>query len=296
MTPTQSPRSSPQAQNRLPLLFSSRRKGWLLLPILLLAAALQFYRTHLQPAPISVPLPSSAFPTAGGVDNRVFSPEAIVRAMREETQEAKRAQRVYPLPKTLAPGLPEPQDGLLSIELNGNIPDFEPEDLQPHAYESYSLLDQWGRVGPANAVIGRELLPRQKRGDIHAVYPSGWKQKQYACVPSRDLYTRSHLLAHQLSAEDANFRNLMTGTQSLNQVAMLPFEEKIGDYVRRTGGHVRYRVTPIFVGSELVARGLQLEARSIEDGGRAICFNVYLFNTQPGVVIDYQTGKSYAKK
>lgn len=185
-------------------------------------------------------------------------------------------------------------NGELYVYLNDNEPNFTKDELVAKSYEHYSPLDSLGRVGVANAVIGIDIMPNDRRGNIADVKPSGWKQKKYDFIKTKDLYNRSHLIAYQLAAENANPKNLMTGTRQLNQVGMTIFERQVASYVKNTGNHVRYRVTPIFVGKELVARGVQMEARSIEDNGNAIKFNVYIFNVQPGVEINYLTGDSKA--
>lgn len=173
-----------------------------------------------------------------------------------------------------------------------NVPDFSRKDLTTRAYEYYSELDALGRCGYAMACIGMELMPTEERGSIGQVKPSGWQLEKYDFVDGKYLYNRCHLIGFQLSGENANEQNLITGTRYLNVQGMLPFENRVAEYVRDTGNHVIYRVTPIFVGDELVARGVQMEAMSVEDGGVGISFNIYAYNCHPGVVIDYATGKS----
>lgn len=189
--------------------------------------------------------------------------------------------------------LPEP-NGELFVIINNNQPDFENEHLSPVIFESFSQLDYLGRVGVANACIGRESMPNERRGSISQVKPAGWMQRQYSFIKTRDLYNRSHLIAHQLSGENANPLNLTTGTYQLNQVGMVIFERKVVDYLKASNNHVRYRVTPHFLGEELVPRGIQMEAKSIEDAGEGLSYNVYIFNIQPGVDINYLTGDSKA--
>lgn len=188
-------------------------------------------------------------------------------------------------------------DGELSIEVNGGQPGFTAEESAPEAadepFEEYSQLDSLGRCETAFALIGPETLPDKPRGDISTVHPSGWKQARYETIDQKALYNRSHLIAHQLAGEDANERNLITGTRTMNVEGMLPYEELVGDYVRATGNHVLYRVTPVFENDELVARGVQMEGLSVEDGGRAVCFNVFVYNIEPGIQIDYSTGDSW---
>lgn len=178
------------------------------------------------------------------------------------------------------------------VELYGNQPEFAENLFTTESSEYYVELDQLGRCGACFANIGRDLMPTEARGSISTVHPSGWSQAEYDFVDGGVLYNRCHLIAFQLTGENANDHNLITGTRYLNVTGMLPFEEAVGDYIRDTGNHVLYRVTPIFAGSDLVARGVQMEAISVEDRGAGICFNVYCYNVQPGVVIDYATGES----
>lgn len=180
------------------------------------------------------------------------------------------------------------------VLINNNIPNFPIEDYQRKAFEEYSELDSLGRCGVAYACVGKETMPTEERGEIGQVKPSGWQTKKYNCVDGKYLYNRCHLIGYQLSAENANKENLITGTRYLNVTGMLPFENEVADYIKDTGNHVLYRVTPIFDGEDLVAKGVQMEADSIEDEG--VSFNVYVYNAQPGVVIDYATGKSKLAK
>ena len=179
------------------------------------------------------------------------------------------------------------------VEINGNEPDFSSSDLTEEAFETYSALDSLGRCGTAYANVGVELMPTEDRGDIGQVKPSGWHTVKYDCVDGKYLYNRCHLIGYQLTGENANEENLITGTRYLNVEGMLPFENMVADYVQETEDHVLYRVTPIYEGSDLVARGVQMEAMSVEDQGAGICFNVYVYNVQPGVTIDYATGESW---
>ena len=193
--------------------------------------------------------------------------------------------------------LPSPTDTDLAagyVTLNGNEPSFTTQDATTVAFQTYSPLDSLGRCGPASACLGPETLPTEERGDIHEVHPSGWQSSSYDFVDGGSLYNRSHLIAFSLSGQNANERNLITGTRHMNADVMRPIEEMVADYIRQTSNHVLYRVTPVFSGSELVARGVQMEARSMEDSGQGIELNVYLFNTQPGVTIDYTTGNNWA--
>ena len=180
------------------------------------------------------------------------------------------------------------------VVINNNIPSFNSDELTTTAYEKYSPLDSLGRCGVAIASCGVEIMPAdgEERESISNVSPSGWKQAQYDCVNGKWLYNRSHLIGWQLSAENANAKNLITGTKYLNVQGMLPFENMVADYIRETNNHVAYRITPIFKGNNLLCSGVQMEAYSIEDDGDGICFNVYCYNVQPGVILNYATGAS----
>ena len=182
--------------------------------------------------------------------------------------------------------------GALCININGGVPGFTAQDEARGAFMQFSELDFEGRCGEAFARIGTDTVSNDKRGDISSVHPSGWVQRKYSFVDDGMLYNRCHLIAHQLCGEDANERNLITGTRTFNVIGMLYYEELVGDYVRATGNHVLYRVTPLFAANDLVARGVQMEAKSIEDNGEAVQFNVFVYNVEPGVAIDYATGES----
>ena len=182
--------------------------------------------------------------------------------------------------------------GRAFVALNDNVPSFKESELTTEGYEYFSELDSLGRCGVTMASIGQELMPTEKRESISHVYPSGWVNVPYSFVDGEYLYNRCHLIGFQLTGENDNKQNLITGTRYMNTEGMLPFENMVADYVKETGNHVLYRVTPIFAGEELVARGVQIEAYSVEDSGEGICFNVYCYNVQPGVIIDYATGES----
>lgn len=179
------------------------------------------------------------------------------------------------------------------IVINNNNPGFTESDYSTKSFETYSNLDSLGRCGVAYANIGKDLMPTEKRGDISSVKPSGWHSIKYDNVDGKSLYNRCHLIGYQLTAENANAKNLITGTRYLNVDGMLPFENMVADYIKETGNHVLYRVTPIFEGDNLVASGVQMEAKSVEDKGKGICFNIYAYNNQPGITIDYANGDSY---
>lgn len=176
--------------------------------------------------------------------------------------------------------------------LNGNVPEFTEDEITTASFEEYAELDGLGRCGAAFACIGTDLMPTQERGAIGQVRPSGWHTVKYDIVDGNYLYNRCHLIAYQLSGENANERNLITGTRYLNVEGMLPFEETVADYVRETDNHVMYRVTPYFDGDNLLAGGVQMEALSVEDDGAGVCFNVFVYNIQPGIEIDYASGES----
>ncbi len=178
------------------------------------------------------------------------------------------------------------------ITINNNIPGLSLSDRESAYFEKYSPLDDYGRCGVVVACLGRETMPTEERGPIGSVKPSGWHTVKYDFVDGRYLYNRCHLIGFQLSGENANTRNLITGTRYMNVQGMLPFENMVADYIKETDNHVLYRVTPVFKGDELVARGVQIEAYSVEDDGDGICFNVYCYNNQPGVIINYATGSS----
>ena len=178
--------------------------------------------------------------------------------------------------------------------VNDNQPNFSAAELTTKGYEKYSSLDSLGRCGVAIASCGKEIMPgtNEERGSISSIKPTGWVQKSYSGVSGGYLWNRCHLIGWQLSAENANRQNLITGTRYMNINGMLPFENMVADYIRETGNHVAYRITPIFVGKNLVCSGVQMEAYSIEDEGDSICFNVYCYNVQPGITINYATGDS----
>lgn len=183
------------------------------------------------------------------------------------------------------------------VELNDNVPNFTTrEKNNTKAFENYHRLDALGRCGTAYANICKELMPTEKRGAIGMVKPSGWNTVKYDVVDGKYLYNRCHLIGFQLAGENANKKNLITGTRYLNVDGMLPFEDEVADYVKDTDHHVLYRVTPVFKGDNLVAEGVEMEAYSVEDKGKGICFHVFVYNVQPGVTIDYATGESRLSK
>ena len=189
-------------------------------------------------------------------------------------------------------GIPE-YAGQAYVVLNDNQPGFTEKEITDKAYEFYSELDALNRCGYTMACIGTEFMPTEDRGNIGQVKPSGWQTVKYDSVDGKYLYNRCHLIGFQLTGENANERNLITGTRYLNIEGMLPFENMVADYIKETGNHVIYRVTPDFRGEELVARGVRMEAISVEDDGEGICFHIYAYNNQPGICIDYATGDSW---
>lgn len=181
------------------------------------------------------------------------------------------------------------------VVVNNGIPYFTPEQLTRAGFEKYGNLDSLGRCTAALASLGKDTMPTGERGNISSVKPTGWVQARYSCIKSSDLYNRSHLIAWSLAGEDANVKNLITGTSYMNQEVMTQFEDMVYDYIKETENHVAYRVTPLFKGNELVCRGVQMEAFSVEDDGEGICFNVFCFNVQPEITINYMTGESRAE-
>ena len=179
------------------------------------------------------------------------------------------------------------------VVINDNNPAFNDADFTTISFESYGELDGLGRCTTAFANIGKDIMPTEKRGAIGEVKPTGWQTAKYDSVDGKYLYNRCHLIGYQLTGENANAKNLITGTRYLNVDGMLPFENMVADYIKETNNHVLYRVTPVFAGDNLVASGVQMEAKSVEDNGEGVLFNVYCFNAQPGIAIDYATGDSH---
>ena len=219
-----------------------------------------------------------AFPLAGCEEAGIFAEE---NAQMWENSGASSVAQV------------QEYDGEPYVVINDDEPDFTEDELQPEAYESYSELDGLGRCGVAEAVIGEELMPTEKRGNIGQVKPSGWQTVKYDNVDGKYLYNRCHLIGYQLTAENANEENLITGTRYMNVEGMLPFENMVTDYIKETGNHVLYRVTPVFDGNNLLADGVLMEAESVEDEGAGILFCVFCYNAQPGIVIDYTDGSNH---
>ena len=178
------------------------------------------------------------------------------------------------------------------VKLNNNIPDFDDSMMTTESFEKYSEFDSLGRCGVAFANIGKDLMPTKERESIGMVKPSGWRISKYDFIDGKYLFNRCHLIGYQLTGENANEKNLITGTRYLNVDGMLPFENKVAEYIKSTNNHVLYRVTPHFEGNNPIASGVQIEAKSVEDQGKGIQFNVYCYNVQPHVMIDYATGEN----
>ena len=184
-------------------------------------------------------------------------------------------------------------EGKLYTFLNNNIPNFDESDYTTETFEDYSELDSLGRCGVAYANISKETMPTTDRESISSVNPTGWHSVTYDIVSGKYLYNRCHLIGFQLAGENANEKNLITCTRTMNVEGMLPFEEEVANYVEETNNHVLYRVTPVFEGNNLVSSGVQIEASSVEDKCKSVCFNVFVYNIEEGIEIDYLTGESW---
>lgn len=213
---------------------------------------------------------------------------------KEENQPSDNAQPEASKPASTAFRIEDvpAYSGQAYVVLNENVPYFNTGNLFAKSYETYSPLDSLGRCGTAASCIGQDLMPTEERGSIGQVKPSGWHTVRYDCVDGKYLYNRCHLIGYQLTAENANTSNLITGTRYLNVEGMLPFENMTTDYIKETGNHVEYHVTPVFEGENLLATGVLMEGYSVEDQGDGVCFCVFAYNVQPGVNIDYATGDS----
>lgn len=238
---------------------------------------------------------------AKGVSDRVFP--------RQENEEVNHAEEESGAVQTKAPA--ESQEvtggetteiieipayfGQDYVEINGNIPFFDDSELSAESFEYYPELDLLGRCGVCMASVGQDIMPTEERGEIGSIKPSGWHTVKYpGIIDGNYLYNRCHLIGYQLTGENANTKNLITGTRYMNTEGMLPFENRVADYVEETGNHVMYRVTPVFEGKNLLAKGVVIEAKSVEDNGAGILFNVFCYNVQPGIIIDYANGDSMA--
>lgn len=227
--------------------------------------------------------------TSGSSSSVPSSPSSAAEESSQETSgpavKTEKAVSLGKIPKF---------SGKAYVNIKHGKPDFKKSELKKKSYEHYSDLDSLGRCGTAKACIGKNLMPDGERGSIGSVRPTGWHLIKYDFVSGKYLYNRCHLIGYQLTGENANARNLITGTRFLNIEGMLPFENMTADYIKETGNHVLYKVTPIYKKNNLVASGVHMEAESVEDKGDGISFNVYAYNNQPGVKIDYATGESRA--
>ena len=226
-----------------------------------------------------------------GIDEK--ETESSITGIAEADQDEKKLAASLGMIDFDLDTIPE-YSGEAYVAINGNEPDFAEKDLTTKSYEFYSELDHLGRCGVTVACLGQDLMPTEDRESISHVKPSGWVQGQYDFVDGNSLYNRCHLIGFQLAGENANEKNLITGTRYMNTIGMLPFENMVADYIKETGNHVMYRVTPIYDSGNLVASGVQMEGYSVEDEGDGIYFNVYAYNVQPGVEIDYATGENQA--
>ena len=253
---------------------------------------------------------SMIFGLTGCSEGATSSSESIrsstVESAVESTPEPTEAPTITPtsVPTATPEPTPEPVKVILAdipaysgepyVAINGNVPYFSDAEMTTTSFEDYSPLDSLGRCGVAYSCVGTETMPTEKRGSIGQIKPSGWHTVKYDFVDGKYLYNRCHLIGYQLTAENANERNLITGTRALNIDGMLPFENMTADYIKETGNHVLYRVTPMFDGNDLVSKGVLMEAKSVEDNGDGILFCVFAYNIQPGVTIDYATGDNEA--
>ena len=212
-----------------------------------------------------------------------------------QTEEPTSTTETTSSPETTAVNLATIPDysGIPYVEINNNVPYFTDDELTTTSFEEYSSLDSLGRCGVCTASVGQDIMPTEERGNIGSIKPTGWHTVKYnGIVDGNYLYNRCHLIGYQLTGENANDKNLITGTRYLNVEGMLPFENMVADYVKETNNHVMYRVTPVFEENNLVASGVLMEAKSVEDGGSGVLFCVYCYNVQPQIAIDYTTGES----
>ena len=217
---------------------------------------------------------------------------AIGTYYKDEIQEYIQINKTYAIESYDMSNIPQ-YSGNSYVVLNNNKPNFTDEDYLKGSFEEYSELDALGRCGVAYANVSVNTMPTEERGSIGQIKPSGWHTVKYDIVSGKYLYNRCHLIGYQLTGENANPKNLITCTRSMNTEGMLEFENQVADYVKETNNHVLYRVTPIFEGNNLVASGVQIEASSVEDKCEDVCFNVYVYNVQEGIDINYLTGDSH---
>ena len=224
------------------------------------------------------------------------TPPAVTEQQKTETPQTPDAPKTTTTQPDISLSDIPAYSGSPYVAINNNTPYLTIDDTAYASYETYTPLDSLGRCGVCVASIGKDIMPTEERGNIGSVKPTGWQTAKYDFVDGKYLYNRCHLIGFQLTGENANTQNLITGTRSMNTQGMLPFENMVADYVKETGNHVLYRVTPIFEGENLVASGVLMEAISVEDNGDGILFCVYCYNVEPGVVIDYATGNNSAEK
>ena len=261
---------------------------------IVLAAGIIFAGCSTNPQPDYVDTPATVIADETSVSEASDTAEAPESSAAEESiQSAEDVSPQHAGTETqFSYGSIPAYSGSPYVAVNENIPYFTDEELTTQSFETYSELDSLGRCGVAYACIGRDLMPTEDRESISEVTPSGWNNKEYDFVDGGWLYNRCHLIGFQLTGENANEKNLITGTRSMNVDGMLLFENMTADYIKETGNHVMYRVTPVFEGDELVPRGVLMEGKSVEDNGEGILFNVFVYNVQPGVEINYMTGDS----
>lgn len=261
---------------------------------IVLAAGIIFAGCSTNPQPDYVDTPATVIADETSVSEASETAEAPESSAAEESiQSAEDVSPQHAGTETqFSYGSIPAYSGSPYVAVNENIPYFTDEELTTQSFETYSELDSLGRCGVAYACIGRDLMPTEDRESISEVTPSGWNNKEYDFVDGGWLYNRCHLIGFQLTGENANEKNLITGTRSMNVDGMLLFENMTADYIKETGNHVMYRVTPVFEGDELVPRGVLMEGKSVEDNGEGILFNVFVYNVQPGVEINYMTGDS----
>ena len=233
--------------------------------------------------------------TTESVDNSKSDSPVTVITSNADTKEQETASKEPEIQSTFSLSEVQAYTGKPYTPINNNVPYFTDSELTTSSYESYSELDNKGRCGVVIACIGKDIMPTEERGNIGSVKPTGWHTVKYNIVDGNYLYNRCHLIGFQLTGENANTKNLITGTRYMNVDGMLPFENMVADYVQETGNHVMYRVTPVFDGNNLLASGVLMEAMSVEDNGDGILFNVFCYNVQPGIKIDYATGASSAE-
>ena len=237
---------------------------------------------------VSAPAPTQADPADMTEDSKAAAPEKTQPEPVQETVTEPPKADVFDLSAV------PPFAGHPYTPVHNNVPYFMEDEVTAVSFEQYAPLDALGRCGVTAASIGPDLMPTEERGSIGMVKPSGWHTVKYDCVDGKYLYNRCHLIGYQLTGENANTSNLITGTRYLNIEGMLPFENMVADYIKETGNHVMYRSTPVFEGNNLLAAGVLLEGLSVEDAGDGICFCVFAYNVQPGIVLDYTNGDSYS--